>query len=82
MRRMKSTGSNVRFVAVSATVPNSADIATWLGKNSQTPNVPASEERFGEEFRPVKLQRFVYGYQSTGNDFMFDKTLDKVYGDP
>ncbi|MFL5587016.1 MAG: DEAD/DEAH box helicase, partial [Ktedonobacteraceae bacterium] len=29
--RMKSIGSNVRFVALSATVPNSEDIATWLG---------------------------------------------------
>ncbi|KAL5337905.1 Sec63 Brl domain-containing protein [Aspergillus crustosus] len=28
--RMKSIGSNVRFVALSATIPNSEDIATWL----------------------------------------------------
>ncbi|KAI2816879.1 hypothetical protein CBS115989_6503 [Aspergillus niger] len=28
--RMKANGSNVRFVALSATVPNSEDIATWI----------------------------------------------------
>lgn len=76
---MKSTGSDVRFVALSATVPNSADIAVWLGRDSQTPNLPAIEQCFGEEFRPVKLKKFVYGYQSTGNDFIFDKTLNKMY---
>lgn len=75
---MKSIGTNVRFVALSATVPNSEDIAIWLGKNSARSSSPACEMRFGEEFRPVQLQKFVYGYQSTGNDFMFDKTLDKM----
>jgi ATP-dependent DNA helicase HFM1/MER3 len=71
--RMKTIGSNVRFVALSATIPNSADIATWLGKDATNQHVPAHREHFGEEFRPVKLQRFVYGYQSQGNDFAFDK---------
>ncbi|KAJ9236294.1 hypothetical protein DTO166G5_4056 [Paecilomyces variotii] len=71
--RMKSVGSDVRFVALSATVPNSEDIATWLGKDATNQHLPAHRERFGEEFRPVKLQKFVYGYQSNGNDFVFDK---------
>jgi ATP-dependent DNA helicase HFM1/MER3 len=71
--RMKNIGSNVRFVALSATVPNSEDIATWLGKDATTQHVPAHREYFGEDFRPVKLQKFVYGYQSSGNDFVFDK---------
>ncbi|KAF9885197.1 Sec63 [Aspergillus nanangensis] len=71
--RMKSIGSNVRFVALSATIPNSEDIATWLGKNSTNQHVPALREHFGEEFRPVKLQRFVHGFQSYANDFAFDK---------
>ncbi|CAL5874362.1 uncharacterized protein PFLUO_LOCUS8658 [Penicillium psychrofluorescens] len=71
--RMKNIGSNVRFVALSATVPNSEDIATWLGKDATNQHVPAHREHFGEEFRPVKLQKFVYGYQSTANDFAFDK---------
>jgi ATP-dependent DNA helicase HFM1/MER3 len=71
--RMKNIGSNVRFVALSATVPNSEDIATWLGKDATNQHVRAHREHFGEDFRPVKLQKFVYGYQSTGNDFAFDK---------
>ncbi|KAB8260481.1 Sec63 Brl domain-containing protein [Aspergillus pseudonomiae] len=71
--RMKTIGSNVRFVALSATIPNSEDIATWLGKDSTNQHVPAHREHFAEEFRPVRLQRFVYGYQSQGNDFAFDK---------
>jgi ATP-dependent DNA helicase HFM1/MER3 len=71
--RMKNIGSNVRFVALSATVPNSEDIAAWLGKDATNQHVPAHREHFGEDFRPVKLQKFVYGYQSTGNDFAFDK---------
>lgn len=71
--RMKNIGSNVRFVALSATIPNSEDIATWLGKDATNQHVPAQREHFGEDFRPVKLQKFVYGYQSTANDFAFDK---------
>jgi ATP-dependent DNA helicase HFM1/MER3 len=71
--RMKNIGSNVRFVALSATVPNSEDIATWLGKDATNQHVPAHREHFGEDFRPVKLQKFVYGYQSNANDFAFDK---------
>jgi hypothetical protein len=74
--RMKSVGSNVRFVALSATVPNSDDIATWLGKDPMNNHLPAAREKFGEEFRPVRLQKHVRGYQSNSNDFAFEKTLD------
>lgn len=74
--RMKSVGSDVRFVALSATVPNSEDIAVWLGKNPANEHVPAPREKFGEEFRPVKLQKHVVGYTGNGNDFAFDKMLD------
>lgn len=74
--RMKSVDSNVRFVALSATVPNSEDIAAWLGRDPTNQHLPAHRERFGEEFRPVKLQKFVYGYQFNGNDFALDKVCD------
>ncbi|GES61110.1 P-loop containing nucleoside triphosphate hydrolase protein [Aspergillus terreus] len=79
--RMKTIGSNVRFVALSATIPNSEDIATWLGKNATNQHVPAHREHFGEEFRPVKLQKFVYGYQLYGNDFAFDKMCTSKLSD-
>ena len=74
--RMKSVGSNVRFIALSATVPNSDDIAAWIGKDSVAQHLPAVRERFGEEFRPVKLQKFVYGFACNGNDFLFERVLD------
>lgn len=75
--RMKTIGTNVRFVALSATVPNSDDIAKWLGRNHTNQQLPAHRETFGEEFRPVKLQKFVYGFESNSNDFTFDKFLDQ-----
>ena len=48
--------SKARFVAVSATIPNVTDIATWL-------NVPpAGLQLFGEDHRPCRLKTFVRGY--------------------
>ncbi|KAL8901398.1 MAG: hypothetical protein Q9207_005230 [Kuettlingeria erythrocarpa] len=74
--RMKSVGSNVRFLALSATVPNSEDIAIWLGQGPTAQHLPAHRERFGEEFRPVKLQKHVVGLQFNGNDWGFDRACD------
>ena len=74
--RMKSVGSNVRFVALSATVPNSEDIATWLGKDHTSQHLPATREKFGEEFRPVRLQKHVVGISYRGNDFGFESACD------
>ncbi|KAL1651912.1 ATP-dependent DNA helicase MER3 [Diplodia intermedia] len=75
--RMKSVGTDVRFVALSATVPNFEDIATWLGKDSTNQDIPARKERFGEEFRPVQLQKHVLGFGGNNpSDFAFDKVLN------
>ncbi|KAI0133699.1 hypothetical protein BJ170DRAFT_729047 [Xylariales sp. AK1849] len=74
--RMKTSGANVRFVALSATVPNIADIAAWLGRGHANQQEPAKWLGFGEEMRPVKLKKYVYGYDSPGNDFIFDKSMD------
>ncbi|OAE22601.1 hypothetical protein AXG93_777s1080 [Marchantia polymorpha subsp. ruderalis] len=61
--------SQIRFVAVSATIPNIEDLAEWL-------LVPAKAvKRFGEEMRPVKLSTRVYGYPAAKNDFLFEKRL-------
>lgn len=76
---MKSVGSDVRFVALSATVPNSEDIAQWLGKDPTNQQLPAHRERFGEEFRPVKLQKHVYGVSYRGSDFAFEAACDPRY---
>jgi ATP-dependent DNA helicase HFM1/MER3 len=74
--RMKSIGTNVRFVALSATVPNVHDVAVWLGRSATEPYESAANEKFGEEFRPVRLQKHVCGYRYNANDFAFEKHLD------
>lgn len=74
--RMKTYGSKVRFIALSATIPNSADIASWLGRDHANPNVPAQREVFGEEFRPVKLQKIVHGIETKLADHPFDGYLN------
>lgn len=74
--RMKSVGSDIRFIALSATIPNLEDIASWLGKNSAQEDEAAPMEKFGEEFRPVLLQKHVCGYRTNGNEFAFDAMLN------
>ncbi|KAI2636657.1 P-loop containing nucleoside triphosphate hydrolase protein [Xylaria nigripes] len=74
--RMKTIGASIRFVAISATVPNIEDVAKWLGRDQKNQDEPARFEVFGEELRPVKLQRYVYGYEGAHNDFIFEKALD------
>lgn len=76
--RMKIRGASVRFIALSATVPNLEDVARWLGKgDADDGHTPAYQEKFGEEFRPVKLQKFVYGFDKRMNDFQFDDFLNE-----
>ncbi|ORE05888.1 P-loop containing nucleoside triphosphate hydrolase protein [Rhizopus microsporus var. microsporus] len=66
--RMKTVNNQIRYIAVSATVPNLSDISTWLN---------AKPIAFSEEYRPVRLDRFVYGYpQKEDNMFLFDRKLD------
>lgn len=74
--RMKSIGSSVRFIALSATVPNAADVATWLGKDHINQHLPAVREMFGDEFRPVKLQKHIIGLPYKGNDYGFEGICD------
>ncbi|XP_020251478.1 ATP-dependent DNA helicase MER3 homolog [Asparagus officinalis] len=61
--------ASVRFLAVSATIPNIDDLAEWL----LVP--PQGIKRFGEEMRPVKLTTKVFGYAPAKNDFLFEKRL-------
>ena len=75
--RMKSVVPDVRFLALSATVPNSEDIAVWLGKSSSLQHLPAYREVFGESFRPVQLNKVVRGFEGGSNEFAFEAKLTK-----
>ncbi|KIR98655.1 hypothetical protein L804_04231 [Cryptococcus deuterogattii 2001/935-1] len=101
--RLKGLSRNIRFIALSATVPNIDDIARWLGPTRNEYGqlsrgvlvgrevINAKEKRaltvddmpmakvykFGEEYRPVPLQRVTYGIESAGNDWALANRLDK-----
>ncbi|KAL5529500.1 hypothetical protein ACEPAG_5485 [Sanghuangporus baumii] len=79
--RMKARASNIRFIMVSATVPNIRDIADWIGNPSIDANASATVFEFGEDYRPCKITRHIYGFtRKNQNDFQFSRTLDyKVY---
>nr|XP_046265686.1 probable ATP-dependent DNA helicase HFM1 isoform X2 [Scatophagus argus] len=68
------TGLSMRFVAVSATVPNISDIANWLSNESG----PATYLEMGESHRPVKLRKVVLGFPCSSNqtEFKFDLSLN------
>ncbi|WIA13166.1 hypothetical protein OEZ85_006758 [Tetradesmus obliquus] len=71
----KAPLGSVRFVAVSATIPNVADLARWL----QVP--PQGLRQYGDELRPCKLTTHVKGYNAAKNDFLFERRLNEyVYG--
>lgn len=66
--RIKAFSDNVRFIAVSATIPNAADFAIWIGKRENEPRVikeradhqdtnTAQLYTFSEAFRPCPLTK-------------------------
>jgi ATP-dependent DNA helicase HFM1/MER3 len=62
--------ANLRLMAVSATLGNIEQVAEWL-------NVPKEGLKvFGKEFRPVKLNKMVLGYNCKTNPFLFDRYLN------
>nr|WJN24852.1 meiosis specific DNA helicase [Farysia itapuensis] len=76
--RTKLRGSDVRFVAVSATIPNLEDVARWIGRGGgATSSEPAETFQFGDEYRPCKLERFVYGYPKSKDEFSFQSYLNR-----
>lgn len=63
----RKLGTNLRFVALSATIPNPEDIAKWLDAEYLT---------FGSRFRPVPLQYHVMGYRNYDSGFKFSNMLN------
>jgi ATP-dependent DNA helicase HFM1/MER3 len=77
---MKTFNATIRIIALSATVPNVHDVATWVGIGNTTkypaPTL-AAILHFGEEYRPVRLVRHVQSYpMGSCSPFLFDKKLD------
>ncbi|NWI11207.1 HFM1 helicase, partial [Crypturellus soui] len=68
------TVSSLRFVAVSATIPNAEDIAEWLSDGK----MPAVCLKIDEDHRPVKLRKVVLGFPCSDSqtEFKFDLTLN------
>ncbi|XP_064613087.1 probable ATP-dependent DNA helicase HFM1 [Liolophura sinensis] len=64
----------MRFIAISATIPNIEDIAEWLGSGEDS----AVFHSLGEKYRPVRLRRVVLGYNCSqdSSDFKFDISLN------
>uniref|UniRef100_A0A3Q3WGG6 DNA 3'-5' helicase n=1 Tax=Mola mola TaxID=94237 RepID=A0A3Q3WGG6_MOLML len=67
-------GLSMRFVAVSATIPNISDVADWLANESG----PATFLDMDESHRPVKLRRVVLGFPCSPSqtEFKFDLSLN------
>ncbi|MCQ2815673.1 MAG: DEAD/DEAH box helicase [archaeon] len=71
-------GKNIcelRTIALSATIPNIPEVAEFLQVE------PLGIKIFGEESRPIQVQRYVFGYplktnQKKQNEFQFDRSLD------
>lgn len=66
--RMKAFSNEIRFIAVSATIPNASDFALWIGKRENQPqemgtvevedqNDAAQLYTFSEAFRPCPLKK-------------------------
>lgn len=64
----------MRVIALSATLPNLADIGEWLNCSHD------SIHYFDESFRPVPLRVHTLSMGSMNNPFLFDKSLDERVG--
>lgn len=73
--RMALPPDSYRIVAVSATIPNIANLATWL-RSAQT-NKPAKILKFADSLRPVPLNTHIVSVPMNGkNGFTFDFGLN------
>lgn len=73
--RIMTINNRVRVVAASATIPNIRDLARWL-------HVPQEAVKsFGEEYRPIRLERHVIGYPEHKSPFVFEKILNSKLPD-
>lgn len=62
--------SEMRIIAVSATIPNIKDIAEWLEVASSDVKI------FGGEHRAVQIEKHVLGFNMVKNEFQFEQSLN------
>ncbi|KJE90469.1 DEAD/DEAH box helicase [Capsaspora owczarzaki ATCC 30864] len=67
-----SESAAMRIMALSATIPNADDVASWIGSRMN----PAKLYQFDDSFRPVKLDVHVIAYPDAANEFKFDMNLN------
>lgn len=65
---------NIRFICISATIPNIHDVAEWI----KTKNTQAKAIEINEDYRPVKLEKVVLGFPCPKQlkSFRFDINLN------
>ncbi|CAI6494293.1 AIS_HP2_G0016900.mRNA.1.CDS.1 [Saccharomyces cerevisiae] len=79
LTRMNTMCQDIRFIALSATVPNIEDVALWLKTNNE---LPANILSFDESYRQVQLTKHVYGYSfNCKNDFQKDAIYNSKLGE-
>ncbi len=62
--------NKLRIVALSATLSNIKDLGYWLKVKKENIFV------FGAEYRPVKLNKLIFGYQPKNNAYVFNYGLN------
>ncbi|XP_026686706.1 probable ATP-dependent DNA helicase HFM1, partial [Diaphorina citri] len=72
VQKSQRASQPIRFVAVSATIPNIYDIALWLGFGK-----PTVYAQIDDSFRPVKLTKIVRGFPTkpSQSTFQFEMML-------
>ncbi|CCC70090.1 hypothetical protein NCAS_0E00200 [Naumovozyma castellii] len=71
--RMNTMCKDIRIIAVSATIPNISDVATWLKSHRNEHYEMAKVLEYDDSYRQVSLKRHVCTYNFTGsNDFQRD----------
>ena len=73
--RLVLSGKSYRIIAVSATIPNTSDLATWL--RCPKTALPAEIKYFPNSMRSVPLNTHVIAVPTNGkNGFTFDFSLN------
>lgn len=75
LRSSSNSSKQLRFVTLSATIPNVQDVCEWISYREND----GKYFQIGDETRPVKLKTIVIGYDcpASANDFQFDLELNR-----